>query len=241
MIRTHRILAGILLCLAPAALAAQPPKSIEFNRDIRPILSENCYACHGPAKSTRKMDLRLDIRDGAYTVIAPGKLKESLLWQRITSIDAHERMPPAKSGKKLSDQQIELVKRWIEQGAPWQDHWAFIAPQRPQMPKVKNAAWAHNPIDAFILARLDREGMKPSPEADPRTLIRRVTLDLTGLPPTVREVEDFVAAWDAAGAKRQAVWENLVDRLLASPRYGGTHGPRMARRRPLFGHQRLSN
>jgi hypothetical protein len=219
MIRMHRLSAAILL-LVPAVVAAQPPKTVEFNRDIRPILSDNCFTCHGPAKSARKMDLRLDTKDGALTVIAPGKLKDSLLWQRITSIDAHEQMPPAKTGKKLSEQQIDLVKRWIEQGAPWQEHWAFITPKRPEVPTVKNGKWMRNPIDAFVLARIEKEGMTPSPEADPRTLIRRVTLDLTGLPPTLQAIDEFVVAWESAGAKREQVWGNLVDRLLDSPRYG---------------------
>ncbi len=214
MSRRHRLLACVVVFLSPLALSAQP-KMIEFNRDIRPILSDNCFNCHGPAKSARKGDLRIDTKEGARTVIAPGKLKESLLWQRINSIDVHEHMPPAKTGKKLSDQQIELVKRWIEQGAPWQEHWAFIAPKRPEVPKL-----ARNPIDAFVLARLEKEGMTPAPEADPRTLIRRVTMDLTGLPATVKEVDEFVAAWDGANAKREQVWGSLVDRLLASPRYG---------------------
>jgi hypothetical protein len=128
-----------------------------------------------------------------------------------------ERMPPHKTGKKLTQQQIELIRRWIEEGAPWQEHWAFIAPKRPEPPFVKNAKWVKNPIDAFILARLEKEGMQPSPEADPRTLIRRVTLDLTGLPPTLAEVDAFVEAYRA---KPQAAYETLVDRLLASPRYG---------------------
>jgi len=204
--------------MLPAVLVAQPTKPVEFNRDIRPILSDNCFNCHGPAKTARKADLRLDTKEGALTVIAPGKLKESLLYQRITSIDPHERMPPEKTGKKLSAVQIDLVKRWIEQGAPWQEHWAFIAPKRPELPKVKNAAWVKNPIDAFILARLEQDGMAPSPEADARTLIRRVTLDLTGLPPTPSEVDEFVK--DFASANPQAAYEALVERLLASPRYG---------------------
>ncbi len=221
-----RIAAALLILLIPTVLAAQPgplrdaARQVEFNRDIRPILSENCYTCHGPAKSTRKENLRVDTKEGAMTVITPGKLKESLLYQRLTTIDVTERMPPMKTGKKLSAQQIELIRRWIEQGAPWQEHWAFIAPRRPGLPFVKNEKWVRNPIDAFILARLEKEGMTPSPEAEARTLIRRVTLDLTGLPPTVKEVEEFTAAWDAAGAKREAIYRNLVDRLLASPRYG---------------------
>src|SRR5262249_39841967 len=156
-------------------------------RDIRPILSDNCYNCHGPAKTTRKGDLRVDTKDGASTVLAPGNPKESVLYQRITSVHTNERMPPEKTGKKLTPAQIELIRRWIEQGAQWQEHWAFLAPKRPAVPAVKRKNWTRNPIDAFILARLEREGFTPSPEADPHTLIRRITLDLTGLPPTLAE------------------------------------------------------
>ncbi|MBM3993137.1 MAG: DUF1549 domain-containing protein, partial [Planctomycetes bacterium] len=211
-------LAFVASLMIPTISVAQTPKTIEFNRDVRPILSDNCYNCHGPAKSTRKADLRVDTKDGAMTVVVPGKPKDSLLYQRITSVDVHERMPPFKTGKKLTDKQIDLIRRWIEQGAPWQEHWAFIAPTRPPVPVVKTNVWGHNAIDNFILARLEKEGIKPSPEADARTLIRRATLDLTGLPPTLTEVEDFTRAWDAAGAKREQVWSDLVDRLLASPR-----------------------
>src|SRR6266403_800855 len=128
MIRHHPLLACTLWLFGPAALFAQTPK-IEFNRDIRPILSDTCYTCHGPAKSTRKADLRLDTKDGAMTVVTPHNPKDSLLWQRITAKDAFEHMPPPKSGKKLSDQQIAQLRRWIEQGAPWQEHWAYSAPK----------------------------------------------------------------------------------------------------------------
>lgn len=211
--------------ILPATIAAQAPKAIEFNRDIRPILSDYCFNCHGPAKSSRKADLRLDTKEGVHGVLVPGKPKESMLLHRITTSDASERMPPPKTGKKLSQQQIALLQRWIEQGAPWQEHWAFLAPKRPELPKMVaprgvSGDWTRNPVDAFILARLTREGMAPSPEADPRTLVRRVTLDLTGLPPTVSEVENFASAWDAPNAKREQIWGDLVDRLLASPRYG---------------------
>src|SRR5437870_1896577 len=132
MIRYLRLLACAFWLLSPVALDAQPPKTVEFNRDIRPILSDYCYTCHGPAKSTRKAGLRLDLKDGAfadlggYKAVVPGNLKESRLWERITAKEASERMPPTKFGRKLSDQQIDLLRRWIEQGATWQEHWAFI-------------------------------------------------------------------------------------------------------------------
>ncbi len=211
----HTLFFSFACLLSVSATAnAQSPKAIEFNRDIRPILSDHCYNCHGPAKSTRKADLRLDTKDGAATVIAPGKAHASELWKRVNARDDNERMPPAKSGRKLSTQQIDLLQRWIEQGAAWQEHWAFIAPKRPAIPTTKNAKWGRNPIDAFILARLEREGMTPSPEASRETLIRRVTLDLTGLPPTLQEIDDYLndASPDA--------YEKVADRLLASPRYG---------------------
>src|SRR5262249_21690546 len=128
--------------------------------------------------------------------------------------DERKRMPPAKSARKLSDQQVELIRRWIEQGAKWQKHWAFITPVRPELPKVKNATWPRNPIDHFILERLEREGLTPAPEADRVTLVRRVTLDLTGLPPTPAEVDN------ALGDKSSDWYEKVVDRLLRSPRYG---------------------
>src|SRR6516162_1660387 len=220
MIRYLLLFSCALWLLCPAALLAQPPKTVEFNRDIRPILSDYCYTCHGPAKSTRKADLRLDTKDGAfadlggYKAVVPGNLKESKLWERITAQEASERMPPAKLGRKLNEQQIDLLRRWIEQGAAWQEHWAFLAPKRPDVPRVKNPAWVHNPIDAFILARLDKEGIQPAPEASRETLIRRVTLDLTGMPPTLKEIDDFLKD------PSPNAYEKVADRLLASPRYG---------------------
>jgi Protein of unknown function (DUF1553)/Protein of unknown function (DUF1549)/Planctomycete cytochrome C len=214
----------LLACL----LAAPPePARIEFNRDIRPILSDNCYTCHGPAKSTRKADLRFDSEEsakedrGGYRAIAPGKPAESELLKRVTSADESKRMPPPSTNKKLSPRQIELLRQWIAEGAVWQRHWAFIAPQRPMTPDVKYAAWPKNPIDQFILSRLEREGLPSMPEASPETLIRRVTLDLTGLPPTLAEIDDFLR--DCASAKPQAqdrAYRKVVERLLASPRYG---------------------
>jgi uncharacterized protein DUF1553/uncharacterized protein DUF1549/cytochrome c len=216
----------LALTLAAFSLAQAPPWTVEFNRDIRPILSENCYLCHGPAKSTRKADLRFDHEDsakedrGGYQAIVPGKPAESALILRVTATDKSKVMPPPSTNKKLSPRQIELLRQWIAEGAVWQQHWAFIKPVRPPLPVVKNAAWPRNPIDYFILARLEKEGLQPMPEADPETFLRRVTLDLTGLPPAAKEVDDFVAAWNSASAKRQAVVEGAVERLLASPHYG---------------------
>jgi mono/diheme cytochrome c family protein len=191
--------------------------SVDFNREIRSIFSDNCFACHGPDEATRKAKLRLDTKDGAFAkpgVIVAGKSAESRLFKRIISKDANSVMPPVASGHKLTDKQIDLVKRWIDEGAQWNEHWAFIAPKRPELPAVTNKAWAKNPIDAFILARLEKEGLKPSPEADRATLIRRLSLDLTGLPPTPADVDAFLAD------KSADAYEKVVDRFLASPRYG---------------------
>ncbi len=194
--------------------------AVDFQRQVRPILSENCFLCHGPDKGTRMADLRLDVRAGAFakrsegTVIVPGKPEESLLIKRIFAEKAAMRMPPVSSHRMLTEVQKQTLKTWIEQGAVWKDHWAFVTPVRPALPAVKNAGWVRNPIDAFILARLEANGLEPAAEADRHTLIRRVTLDLTGLPPAPEEVDAFVndGSPDA--------YEKLVDRLLASPRYG---------------------
>jgi len=207
--------------LVTASPAANSPAKLDFNRDIRPILSDNCYACHGPDAEKRKASLRLDLKDGALaplksgeTAIVPGELAKSGLIARITTQDEDDLMPPAKSGKQLTPNQIDLLKRWIAQGAEWKEHWSFIKPERPPVPAAKNQRWPRNPIDAFILARLDKEKLRPAKEADKATLIRRVTFDLTGLPPTLEEVDAFLA-----DTKPEA-YERLVDRLLQSPRYG---------------------
>jgi hypothetical protein len=211
---------GVFVLPVPAQEKGPQPPTVEFNRDIRPILSDTCYTCHGPAKSARKGGLRLDTKAGAfadlggYHAVVPGNLKESQLWQRVSSDDPGERMPPSKSGKKLSRQQVDLLRRWIEQGAPWQNHWSFIPPRRPELPAVHDKTWPRNPIDHFLLARLEKEKFHPSPEASRETLIRRVTLDLTGLPPTIAEVDSFLAD------KSPGAYERVVDRLLASPQYG---------------------
>src|SRR5262245_14332802 len=193
------VVAGIL-CPLVGARPQVEAQTVQFNRDIRPILSENCFQCHGPDKAKRKADLRFDTEEGAFAklddnrrALVPGKPNDSELLRRLVEKDERKRMPPAKSGRKLSDQQVELIRRWIEQGAKWQKHWAFITPTRPELPKVKNATWPRNPIDHFILERLEREGLTPAPEADRVTLIRRVTLDLTGLPPTPAEVDSALS------------------------------------------------
>ena len=215
------IVIGLVASAAGCARGDGPPESpVEFNRDIRPILSNNCFACHGPDEGQRQANLRLDTEDGAfadlggYRVIVPGKPEESELFLRISHESPSKRMPPQKLGKTLTKEQIELVRRWIAQGAKWQKHWSLLAPKRPPVPVVKAADWPLNAVDHFILARLEQERLTPAPEADRRTLIRRLSFDLIGLPPTPAEVDAFLAdpAPDA--------YERLVDRLLASPHYG---------------------
>jgi len=190
---------------------------VDFNREIRPILADTCFACHGPDEKQRMAKLRFDTKEGAFAkpgIIVPGNSAESRLIKRITSKDQNVVMPPVASGHKLTDRQIELLKRWVDEGAPWDEHWAFVTPKRPAIPQVANTGWVKNPIDAFILARLEKEGLKPSPEADRATLVRRVYLDLIGLPPTPAEVDAFLAD------ESPDAYEKIIDRLLASPRYG---------------------
>lgn len=212
---------GILVvALALSTSIASAGSKVDFNRDIRPILSDNCYTCHGPDAEKRKAGLRLDLKEGAFAqlkseafAIVPGHPEKSSLVERITAKD-DDLMPPEKSGKHLTPAQIELLKRWISEGAEWKPHWSFIKPERPALPDVKSKRWVNNPIDQFILARLEKEKLKPNAEADKATLIRRVTLDLTGLPPTPAEVDAFLAD------RKAGAYERLVDRLLQSPRYG---------------------
>ena len=208
----------VLLCIGASVTlafgAVGNPKSIDFNRDIRPILSDNCFACHGPDEKKRFANVRLDTREGALAVLAPGDTSKSRLMARVAHPDANRRMPPPTSGKKLTDAQIDLLKRWIEAGADYKMHWAYEPPARVDLPTVRNTRWARNPIDHFVLARLEREGLKPSPEADRTTLLRRLSLDLTGLPPTPAEIDAFLKD------KSPDAYEKQVDRLLASPHYG---------------------
>jgi hypothetical protein len=202
---------------APAGV----PDRVDFNFHVRPILSDRCFACHGPDDRARKAGLRLDIREHALgelesgrRAIVPGKPGRSELVSRIYSTDPKLLMPEPSSHLTLTDVERGILARWIEQGAEWQPHWAFIPPETPQVPKPSRADWAHNEIDRFVLATLERRGMTPSPEADRETLLRRVSFDLTGLPPTMAELDAFVAD-PSAGA-----YERAVDRLLASTAYG---------------------
>ena len=180
-----------IFVLKSSSVAAEP---LRYNRDIRPLLSDKCFFCHGPDPNHREADLRLDVEEAAHDwVIEAGKAEESELWRRITSDDPEEQMPPPDSGKTLSAEQIRTLRRWIDEGAKYEDHWSFVSPTRPEVPMPEGDDWVRNPIDAFILARLEAEGLAPSPEADKATLIRRLTLDLTGLPPTPEEVDAFTA------------------------------------------------
>ncbi len=205
-----------------AGLASVRAEKIDFNRQILPILSDACFRCHGPDAAAREAKLRLDEQEGLFrtrddiTVVAPGKPEASELVLRITSKDEDEVMPPRESSRQLKPAEIDVLKRWVAAGAPWGRHWAYAPPQSPAPPKltVGSARRVRNPIDRFVFARLEREGLKPAPEAAAAALLRRVSLDLTGLPPTPAELDAFVAD------RSPDAYERAVDRLLASPRYG---------------------
>jgi len=213
------------LCLAMAGavrMRADGPQApgqapVSFDREIRPILSNNCFACHGPDEKQRQTDFHFDTEQGAFVqggIIVPGQAAKSELIRRITSPDLRERMPPVDSGHSLTDKQIALLRRWIDEGARWNTHWAYTPPTRREPPETLRTDWARNSIDQFILARLEQEGLRPSPEADKATLLRRVTYDLTGLPATLAEIDAFVAD------RSPDAYEKRVDALLHSPRYG---------------------
>jgi len=211
---------GLIVFLMLPSQVQSAQKKISFNRDIRPILSRNCFHCHGPDSTHREADLRLDIEDGIKStasdeaIIHPGKPNQSLLFERIISNEPDLVMPPADSGKSLKPAEMELIKQWIAEGAPWSKHWAYLKPQLAPTHEVTNRNWPVNWIDHFILSKLEEQNLTPAAEADKITLIRRLSFDLTGLPPTPQEVKQFV--------KNQSpqAYETLVDRLLASPHYG---------------------
>src|SRR5262245_50171373 len=214
---------------SPRVALSKLPDRPRYDRDIRPILSDHCFTCHGPDANKRRKDLRLDVRESATgdradgPVIVPGKPEAGHLWGRVTSKDPDEVMPPPDSGKRaLSADEKELIRRWIAAGAEYEPHWAFVAPTRPAPPAVKDAAWARNDIDRFVLARLEAQGIAPSPEADRPTLLRRLFLDLTGLPPTPEELDEFQAD------QRPDAYEHWVDRLLTTEPYRTRYAERLA-------------
>src|SRR5687768_1753951 len=237
----NRFAKVICLLMFGATVSAQP---VDYARDVLPILSDNCYHCHGPDENARKAKLRLDTKEGAFrvkdgvAVIVPHEAAKSELVRRITSTDPDEVMPPHDDIRKLKPQQVATLKRWVEQGATWGAHWAFVPPQAPTVP----GSGTKSPIDALVRAKLGDAKLQSAPEADRATLIRRVTLDLTGLPPTPAEIDAFVADTSPDA------YERVVDRLLASPRYGermatewldlaryaDTHGYQMDRYRPTW-------
>ena len=215
----NRFLVLFMFFFASLTLLAVQEKKIRFDRDIRPILSDKCYACHGPDAKQRQGNLRLDTKAGAFDrqenpVIIPHKPSESLLIQRINAGDTSQRMPPASYNRKLSREDRELLAQWIEEGAAWEDHWLYNPPSRPLLPKVKDKSWLKNEVDSFVLNRLENETIAPSPRADRSTLIRRLSFDLTGLPPDYTEVKAFIED------KSPDAYEKVVDQLLASPHYG---------------------
>lgn len=230
------ILSGSFLCLTLLSLnscqskgeegdgfQAALPKQVDFNFHIKPILSDRCFACHGPDEKARKAKLRLDTEEGAFALldssaqayaIVPGNSKKSLLVQRIKSADSEEVMPPPESNLYLSSYEIDLLERWIDQGAEWKAHWSFIAPQKADLPTVKKKAWPKNAIDHFTLAKMESKGLKPSEEAEKEKLIRRLSFDLRGLPPSLAEIDAFLAD------ESESAFENLVDLFLAEEAFG---------------------
>ena len=221
--------------------------SVDYGRDILPILSDKCYHCHGPDEKSRKAKLRLDTKDGAFRtkdpIIVPGKARESEIISRITTTNLDDKMPPPDSNRTLTPKEVQLLTQWVDEGAKWGQHWAFVAPARSKIPAVPNSkSKVLNPIDAFVLARLAKEGLQPAPEASRERWLRRVTLDLTGLPPTLDEIDRFITD---TSTNAHAI---VVDRLLASPRFGermatewldlarfaDTHGYQMDRARPVW-------
>ena len=208
-------LLGLTITLQPANA-----EKLRFDRDILPILSDKCFACHGPDAAVRQADLRLDTKEGAfsapsgYPIIVPGEPENSELVLRITHENIDERMPPQISNRQPTQEQIDTLIQWIAEGAEWEEHWVYNLPKRVEPPTVKNAAWVRNPIDAFILGKLETEGLTPSAEADKRTLVRRLNFDLTGLLPTPAEVEQFLRD------ESPDAYESLVNRLLSKPQYG---------------------
>ena len=197
---------------------ATPSPTIDFLRDVRPILAQHCYECHGPDGDQRKGDLRLDVKHEAfakyddYAIIVPGDAAKSELLRRIDSQDPDDVMPPPKADDKLKPKDVEILRRWIDSGANWSEHWAFVTPTQPAPPTVGDRGWIKNGIDPFVLAKLEQEGRQPSAQATREAWLRRVTFDLIGLPPTQTQISAF------ARDKSPKAYEAVVDRLLADER-----------------------
>jgi len=222
MPRTLAVVCLFLLlawCVSVSEAHAAPDGEIRFNRDIRPILADHCFRCHGADAGSRQAELRLDERESALAerdgvrIVAPGDPDASELMRRVVAADDAERMPPA-DHPRLSQAQVDVLRRWIAAGAEYESHWAFIAPQPTALPLVRQRDWLQNPVDAFIMSGIEQHGLHPSAEADRATLIRRLSLDLTGLSPTPAAVDAFITD------ESPDACEQLVERLLASPRYG---------------------
>ena len=214
-----RLLSGTLFLFGVIAFAASPP--LDYGRDVRPILAENCFHCHGQDASKRLADLRLDTFAGAtadrkgHAALVPGKPEASALYQRITADERARRMPPVSSNRTLTSEQVGILKRWISEGGAYSKHWAFTPPVRPELPITANKNWVKQPLDSFVLQRLEAEGFRPGAEVAPGPWLRRVSLDLTGLPPTPAEIEAFVNSMKNTG---EAAYKQAVARLLNSPR-----------------------
>ncbi len=210
--------AAMILAPAFGLTAGLTAADVEFSRDVRPILSDKCFTCHGPDETKRLSGLRLDTEEGVMKdlggrfAVSPGRPDESEVWKRISHENDALKMPPVYAPKQLTAEEAETIREWIEQGAKYESHWAFSAPRKAPFPDVKHAEWARNAVDRFVLARVEAEGMEPSAEAERAELLRRVSFDVTGLPPTPAELDRFLAD-DSPGAYEQA-----VDRLLDSPR-----------------------
>ena len=231
-IATRLTLLGIFfLCFLPDILVGQEQPSegqqpetespVDFDKDILPLLSDRCFQCHGPDEAARESGLRLDTKEGAFgagdsgeAAIVPGDTSASTLYQRIVSDDQDLLMPPPESGLRLLPEEREKLRAWIDQGADWKQHWAFIKPIKPSLPETPSEMKADQPIDRFILRKVVQAKLAPNPTADKETLIRRATLDLTGLPPTINEIDEFLAD------QSSNAYEKVIDRLLKSPRYG---------------------
>lgn len=214
---------ALIKCAGPASATLSRNDKVDFNFHIRPILSDKCFACHGPDENKREAGLRLDTEEGAFAAlkdqpdlfaITPGSKEKSALWRRITTTDSTELMPPPEFNLALSETEIELIGRWIEQGAEYKKHWAFIPPQFNRLPNIRNKKWPRNEIDYFTLAKMEEHGLQPNEEADKSRLLKRLSFDLTGLPPSPDLQERFLAD------DSQEAYEKVVDELLASPHYG---------------------